>query len=263
MIRKYSPQLVLFYALTLLIAYGLKYHYSHAGSDDLIWVLRPTAFLTESFSNIHFERETNTGFVNCDHQIIIAPSCAGINFMIIVFCLSAFSGLDKMKGSRYKNLWLGLSLIFAYFYTLLVNTIRIIISIHSYEKGLFQSLLTAENIHRLEGILIYFICLYVFYVLLEKVIDLTRRRKFKEKSSEIKKISYKKVFITGLIPVFWYCSISLGIPLLNRAYLSGGIEFIKHSTIVLTVCLLVFMVFFIARISCQGLLIKLRYRKNN
>ena len=152
MIRKYNLGLILFYALTLLIAYGLKYHYSHAGSDDLIWMLRLTAFLVESISNIHFEREINTGFVSYDRQVIIAPSCAGINFMIIVFCLSAFSGLDKMKGSRDKHLWLGISLVFAYFYTLLVNTIRIIISIYSYETGLLQSLLSAESIHRLEGI---------------------------------------------------------------------------------------------------------------
>jgi len=259
--RKYSPQLILFYLLALLIAYGLKYHYSHAGSDDLIWVLRPTAFLVESISNIPFEKEVNTGFVNYNRQVIIAPSCSGINFMIIVFCLSVFSGLDTMKGLGYKNLWLGISLIFAYFYTLFVNTIRIIISIHSYETGLFQFLLTAEGLHRVEGILIYFASLYVFYVLLGKAIELILRRALKEKAPDVRTISYKKTLTAGLTPVFWYCSLSLGVPLLNRAYQTESYEFVRHSAIVLSVCLLVFLAVFIVRISCQGLLIKLKYRK--
>jgi exosortase K len=262
MIRKYSPQLILFYSLIIVVAYGLKYHYSHAGSDDLIWVLRPTAFLVEKITAFPFEKEVNTGFVNYDHQVIIAPSCAGINFLIIVFCLSSFLGLNKMKRLVFKYLWLGISLILAYFYTLFVNTIRIIISIYSYETGLLQSMLTTEGLHRIEGILIYFVCLYVFYVLLMKVMEVIQRRELIKNSCDPKKILYKKAFIAGLTPVFWYCSISVGVPLLNRAYLAGNEEFVKHSAVVLSVCLLVFMMFFIIRVSCQGLLIKLRYRKN-
>jgi exosortase K len=261
MIRKYNLRLISFYALTLLIAYGLKYHYSHANSDDLMWVLKPTAFLVESVCDISFERESNTGFVNYDHQVIIAPSCAGINFMIIVFCLSAFSGLKQMRGLKYKNLWLGACLIAAYFYTLFVNTIRIIISIHSYETGLFQSLLSTEGIHRIEGVLVYFACLYVFYVLLTKVMEGIQSRELNKKARDTKKIRYIETLTAGLSPVFWYCSVSLGIPFLNRAYLAGNSEFFKHSAIVLSVCFLLFLVFCIVRISCQVLLIKLKYLK--
>jgi len=261
MIRKYHLRLIPFYALALLVAYGLKYQYSHAGSDDLIWVLRPTAFLVERISGIPFEKELNTGFVNYDHQVIIAPSCAGVNFMIILFCLSAFYGLSRMKGLISMKIWIGISLVVAYAYTLLVNTIRIIISIYTYETGRFQSLLTAEGLHRVEGILIYFVCLYLFYVLLEKAMGLIKYRGFKEKAIDMKIMSFKKTLTAGLTPIFWYCSVSLGIPILNRAYLGGSSEFIKHSVIVLALCLLVYVLFFIMRISCQGLWIRLRYRR--
>ena len=70
----------IFYLAVVLIAFGLKYHYSKAGSDALVWILTPTATLVEQISGIPFEYETGTGFVNSVHRIIIAPSCAGVYF---------------------------------------------------------------------------------------------------------------------------------------------------------------------------------------
>ncbi len=83
----------IFYILALLIAWGLKYHYSRSGSDELAWVLAPTAGLVELISGIQFENEAHTGFVSQGSRIIIAPACAGINFLIIAFCMATFSGL--------------------------------------------------------------------------------------------------------------------------------------------------------------------------
>ena len=45
------------YMAVLLMAVGLKYHYSHARSDDLGWILGPTAGVVEYFSGIAFEKE--------------------------------------------------------------------------------------------------------------------------------------------------------------------------------------------------------------
>ena len=42
------------YVIALLIAVGLKYHYSHARSDDLVWILSPTAGMVEYMSKIQF-----------------------------------------------------------------------------------------------------------------------------------------------------------------------------------------------------------------
>ena len=93
--------------VVLLMAVGLKYHYSHARSDDLGWILGPTAGGVEYISGIDFEKEDGAGFVNRANRIIIAPSCAGVNFLIIAFCMAAFSGLHHLKSSGLKIFWIG------------------------------------------------------------------------------------------------------------------------------------------------------------
>jgi exosortase K len=174
-IKRKSPralQSFILYGLTLLIALGLKYHYSRSGSDDLLWILSPTAGLVEYFSGTPFQNEINTGYVNHERRIIIAPSCAGINFMIIVFCMTAFSGLNSLAGVRIRSLWLIFSLMIAYGLTLGVNTLRIITSIVVYETHFFLGSISMDQIHRIQGILIYFISLYLFYFILQKVLDM-------------------------------------------------------------------------------------------
>jgi exosortase K len=145
-----------FYLLVLLIAFGLKYHYSKAGSDALVWILAPTAALVEQISDIPFEYETRTGFVNSFYRVIIAPSCAGVNFLIIAFCMAAFCGLHLFQRRRDKLLWMAFSGLNAYAVTLAVNTLRIILSIYMYRINIYGGWITPDRVHRLAGIVIYF-----------------------------------------------------------------------------------------------------------
>ena len=71
-------------ALSLVIAWGLKYHYSHSNSDDLNWILKPTACLVQIVSDTVFERTPGIGYNDHENRIIIAPTCSGVNFMIIL-----------------------------------------------------------------------------------------------------------------------------------------------------------------------------------
>ena len=68
----------LFYLLALLTLYGLKYHYSRAGSEDLKWILAPTTAMVQGVSGMRFEHEAHTGYVNRERRVIIAPACAGV-----------------------------------------------------------------------------------------------------------------------------------------------------------------------------------------
>jgi len=255
-------QTVLFCILALFIALGLKYHYSRAGSDDLLWVLSPTAGLVEYLSGIRFEKEENTGYVNHERQVIITPSCASINFMIIAFCMTSFSGLNALRRSRLKNLWLGISFLTAYALTLFVNAFRIIVSIHSYEAEWFQSWGPAEMVHRIEGVFIYFTCLIFFYSMIGKILRWIQYKAGKKEDRFDSFPSFFKTASTTFIPVFWYCGITIGVPLLNRAYQKGGQGFVEHSLVVLSVCLLVFVIFFLTHLSCKRLGIKIKYRRN-
>ena len=157
-----------YYILVLLIAWGLKYHYSRAGSDGLTWVLAPTAGLVELVSGVPFESEAHTGFVSQGYRVIIAPACAGINFLIIAFCMATFAGVHAFDRHRSKLFWLGTGFLSAYLLTIAVNTMRISVAIYSTRADIGLGWMTAARTHRLEGIIIYFFFLSLFYMIINQ-----------------------------------------------------------------------------------------------
>ncbi len=239
--------------LTLLFAAGLKYHYSQACSDDLAWILGPTAGLVEQITKIQFEREAKTGYVSHKHQIIITPACAGVNFFIIAFCMAVISSIVHIEHKWAKFLWLAASAVSAYLLTIFVNAIRIILSIYSYNADIYSTWLTQQRVHRLEGTLIYFFFLCLFYMIIEKVIRYYRLKAAGKRTSDAGDcfIPFETVrwILSGLIPLFWYVIITLVIPLLNAAYNGNEAQFVEHSWMVLSGCLIVLVTIFLFQIG--------------
>jgi exosortase K len=244
-------QNAIFYLLALLIAFGLKYHYSRAGSDDLVWILGPTAELVEQIGEIPFESEAGAGFVNHQLRVIIAPACAGVNFLIIAFCTAVFSGLHYFKRIRSKIAWLTISALSAYLLTIPVNALRILLSIYVYDADIYSGWLTAQRVHRLEGVVIYFFFLCLFYRIMMKATHHYLRTSAKKRSIGIQRnltLSIDNHWVgAGLIPLFWYSLITLGIPLINAAYRKNGFRFIEHSGMVICGCLMVVAALFLIR----------------
>jgi len=258
---------IIYYMAVLLMAVGLKYHYSHARSNDLAWILGPTAGVVEYISGIAFEKEDGAGFVNRANRIIIAPSCAGVNFLIIAFCMAAFTGLHHLNSSGSKMFWLGNSAAWAYVLTIAVNAFRIVASIYMYNADIYYHGLTPERLHRIEGIFIYLFFLCLFYVTLDKIIRFWSRDPENKQKKWI--CQYQNSIGSGhapIIPLFWYLMISLGIPLLNRAYHKNGPQFVEHCLVMLCVCMVVFLVVFLIQSGCAWILRRIqvyRPRKPN
>jgi exosortase K len=244
-----------FYIFALFIAFGLKYHYSRAGSGDLVWILGPTAGLIEIVSGIQFESEANTGFVSRGYRIIIAPSCAGINFLIMAFCMAVFSGIHIIKHSGSKLLWLATSLVCAYTLTIAVNTLRIIASIYSYRADIYFGWITPARIHRLEGIIIYFFFLCLFYMIIIKTAHRIRPGAGGKKITSVRYGCRQTVYFrwacSGLIPLCWYGLITLGIPLFTGAYQENLSRFKEHSWTVICVSFTVLTVIFLIQLIRQ------------
>jgi len=239
----------IFYTVVLLIAVGLKYHYSRAGSDDLGWILGPTAGMVETISGIRFEKEDGAGYVNQDCGIIIAPSCAGVNFLIIAFCMAAFSGLPHLKCSGAKALWLGICAASAYLLTITVNAFRIIASIYTIEADIHYQWMTPERLHRIEGVFIYFIFLCLFYSVLRKTIRFCNRNTIRNTEKRINKNKNStRIIPAAFIPFFWYGLFSMGVPFFNRAYHKNGPQFIEHCLMIFSVCLVVFLLIFLIQL---------------
>ncbi len=240
---------ILMIAVSLVIAWGLKYHYSHSSSDDLVWILAPTAYLVEMTGDMTFEREINTGYVNNEGGIIIAPSCSGVNFMIIAFCLSAFIGLKKIKTTPMQFMWIMVSILSSYIYTLLVNTFRISLSIYSIRTEFLQTWLSGETVHLLEGVMVYFIFLLVYNNLLNRIIHPDIAKNSPGPFAQLRKF---------LLPLSFYLSFTLLVPVLNHGGFPPNKNFTEFVFIVLISCSIVFAFFFLFRACCHYVAVRVK-----
>ena len=249
MFNRYKWNRTIMIVVSLVIAWSLKYHYSNSSSDDLIWILAPTAYLVQMTGDITFERETNTGYVNNENGIIIAPSCSGVNFMIIVFCLSAYIGLKNIKTTPVQNLWVVFSIVSAYIYTLFVNTFRISLSIYSIKTEFLQTWFSEETIHLFEGVLVYFIFLLVYNFLLNRIINPDHAKKSCSPFGQIRKF---------LLPLSFYLSFTLLVPVLNYGGFPPNKDFTEFAFIVLISCSIVFTLFFLFKVCCHYVAVRVK-----
>lgn len=194
-------------AIVVLCALALKFHYSTATPDQLRWILAPTTLLVELFSGKSFEFESYTGYMSSDHTFVIAAPCAGVNFLITAFLML---GLRRLWRDRFQAIgwqFIPSTAVIAYGATLIANTARICIAL----SDVRISWLTANQQHRLEGIVVYFGFLLLLFVLTERLRFATVSRL--------------------MIPLCIYYTMTLGIPLINGSY--KGAAFWEHFLFVL------------------------------
>ena len=230
------------------IAFGLKYHYSHASSDDLTWVLKPTATLVMYLGDLTFVYESHTGFISREAGIIIAPSCAGVNFMIVALLMAGCTGIFRLKTGWQIPVWIGLTGISVYGLTLIVNAIRIIGAIHLYAAdisrgSIYLGWLTPARAHRLEGVGIYFLTLCLFHLATQHLLTIFMGR---TSMSETKVQGNQRPFI-GWTPAVWYFLVLTGIPLVHRTATHHPVRFTEHDLTVVAGSILVLFILFLVR----------------
>ncbi len=181
----WSAQLI----TVLLCALALKFYYSTATPDKLRWILAPTTALVSLLSGKSFEFESLAGYMSSDHTFVIAAPCAGVNFLITSFVMLCFVRLwrDRLQGGSWR--FIPAAALLAYVSTLIANTTRIWIALHP----LRVSWLTPDQVHRLEGIVVYFGFLLLLFMLMER-------------SNSIKRF---------VVPLGIYYGVTLGIPFIT------------------------------------------------
>ena len=145
-------------ALTVvaLAIWGLKRHYADASADDLWWILSPTARLAGIMTGTAFAASPGEGYVSHERLFLIEKSCAGINFMIAAFGMSAFALMHRVGSGVSGASVLGVSLLAGYMAAVLVNAARIAMALWLATHPVGLSIFTAAQVHRLEGIAVYF-----------------------------------------------------------------------------------------------------------
>jgi exosortase K len=229
-------------------AWSLKLYYSTATVNQLRWILAPTTTVVEIVTGSRFYFEAHAGYMKSDHTFLIAASCAGVNFLITSFLMLSLRKVwkDRASGSargvRQTLLewsFLPLSAVLAYLATILANTIRI--STALLHRGSSEmNLLDKDQLHRAEGIIIYFGVLLALFMFSEAISQRNlRNRPLIAKSSSLLQ-SY-------CFPLLVYYATTLGMPILNGAYHRS--DFWEHLAFVLLTPLLLVLPLVTMRIS--------------
>ena len=210
-------------AVVMLCALALKFYYSNATADELRWILAPATALVELLSSRSFAFESHAGYMSSDHRFVIAVPCAGVNFLITAFLMLGLRRLwrDRLQGASWN--FLPMTAALAFVATLIANTTRICVALEIQRRSVEVDGLSGNQLHRLEGIVIYFGFLLLLFMLSERM-EAAKPR-------------------TGLLfPLGIYYATTLGIPLFNGSY-RQGMPFWEHFAFVLVLPLIVMIPF--------------------
>ncbi len=210
--------------VVLLCALTLKLYYSTASANQLRWILAPTTVFVELVSGTPFEIESHAGYISSDRSFLIAASCAGVNFLITSFLMLSLRKLWRDRSQNIAWRFIPAAALFAYLATLVANTVRISTALRLHQMPLEISWLSPNQLHRFEGIFIYFGFLLLLFIVSEKM------------SSE----NAAGLFRQSFFPLIMYYATTLGIPLANGAYRQGN-GFWEHSLFVLLTPLLLIL----------------------
>jgi exosortase K len=224
--------------IVVLCALTLKLYYSSASVNQLRWILAPTTALVQLITRTPFEFESHAGYLSNDRSFVIADSCAGVNFLITSFLLLSLRKLWRARSRNTAWKFIPIAALFAYLATIITNTVRISTALWLRSVPLGVGWLSRNQIHRFEGIFIYFGFLLMLFMVAERMSSedkgATNERRIRGEGG---------LFRQSLFPLLIYYVTVLGIPVAHSAY-RGGIaatDFWEHSVFVLLTPLLLIL----------------------
>jgi exosortase K len=215
--------------VVLLVALGLKQYYSTASANQLRWILAPTTMLVSLVSGKSFQFESYAGYITSDRTFVVAAACAGVNFLITAFLMLSLGKLwvkqrsaeaaEAEEAAKVSWRFIPTAALVAYLATLVANTVRITIALQLQLTPLQIGDLSRGELHRFEGIFVYFGFLLLLFVISE-------RGRTKNTS---------RLLSLAVFPLLIYYLTTLGIPLANSAYRQKLVDgdFWRHFVFVL------------------------------
>ena len=226
-LHRFPPLVSLAVVLGLCVLF--KWRFAEADALTLEWILRPTSALVSLVTGMVFVSHGAAGYYNDAQAILIAPACSGLNFFIILLATGGCLTVRGRKGLRKRLPWFAGVLVAAFAVTLAVNTVRILAAIFLYHHGVSIGPLGPEQIHRIEGVIVYYVCLCGFALAFSAFLRATGPR--------LAGARYSRPGLSVFLPLGCYLLFTLGIPLANGAAAKFPGAFAEHSLTVLLLSL--------------------------
>ncbi len=228
---------VIHISVALLIAVSLKTFYSSANVNELRWILAPTTYLVELATGNTFTFESYSGYMNEERSFLIAGSCSGVNFLITAFLVLALGKLLRDRAQKVRWTFIVYAALVAFLTTIVANTVRICIALQMRRADPELLWLNPDQLHRFEGIIVYFGFLLLLFVASE---SLRNRSGFRVSGWRLRGL---------LLPLFIYCSTTLAIPVANAVYRRTPLtaDFREHLFFVFVIPLVLVAIFLFVR----------------
>lgn len=223
--------------ITLGAAYALKLSYSRAGADELLWVLAPSAFVAK-LAGVELVAEPGAGFISRSAHMVVGPACAGVNFLIACWLALYLSAQAELRRLRLPRLLAVSALCFgaAYLVTVSVNGLRIALAAQLFSLDLYGAGWTKARVHRLLGVTLYSAALLGTCLAAQ---GLQRRKPQLGAARRLR------------VALCVYLGISLGIPVLNRAFAKHPSHFAEHALLTMGGAGSVLLLFLLAHRLCS------------
>ena len=165
------------FTICILIFICAKLWLRQAGNDELLFLLTPTNWGVELFTNSATSYSSQSGYYYPEIDILIEKSCSGFNFLLISFLMITYV-LSKVESLK-TALVTPVALLLAYVTTIVANVSRIVTYIVMIKQQLPARLDPADVwLHKAEGTLVYLSFLLITYFSLNQIITkLTRHEK--------------------------------------------------------------------------------------
>ncbi|MFT3913131.1 MAG: exosortase K [Anaeromyxobacteraceae bacterium] len=141
-------------AVAGLAAWALKAFYSGATAADLRFVLTPTTALVELAGGYRFDW-TSGGYLSTELRFVIAPACAGVNFLIVAFGSLVLAFVRPSRSPGGNAAILAASAAAAYAATILANAARILVAIPLWTHDVGFAGLDGDRLHELSGVVVF------------------------------------------------------------------------------------------------------------
>lgn len=210
--RARTATAVLVVLLALGAAWALKAFYSGASAADLRFVLAPTAWLVEVAGGHRFAW-TPAGYHSAELHYLIAPACAGVNFLIVAFIALVLGFVRPARSPAANAAVLVASAAAAYATTLLANAARILLAIPLWTHRVSLGALTGARLHELVGVAVFLCALLLLWVAARRVAGAPDR-----------------IGSSVWLPLLPYAGVMLVVPLLRGAHQRA--EFWAHAAVV-------------------------------
>lgn len=135
-------------------AYAAKDFYSGATAADLRFVLAPTAWLVEVVGGHGFDW-TADGYLAAEARFLIAPACAGVNFLVVAFAALVLGLVRPWRPAWQNAAVLPASAAAAYAATVVANAIRILAAIPLWTHRVSYGWLDGARLHELVGVAVF------------------------------------------------------------------------------------------------------------